>query len=183
MGLFDFLKKKDDEPAYDPTNIKITDLDQGWIVEYDLKTWEVKEVFDYDWGNNNFTVEYKLDSGDEQIYLHIDDDDKLYLTVSKPVRVRSLDEDIPEDIEQRKRPPKKIHYQNITYYLDRDSAGYSKERTKSDDDWAELISWEYYDESEKNVINITQYDDFEFEASVGIMAETYEFSNILPPAR
>ena len=40
MGIFDVFKK-DKGPDYDPTNIKITDVRPGFILEYDLKTWEV----------------------------------------------------------------------------------------------------------------------------------------------
>ncbi|MEO1099612.1 MAG: hypothetical protein AAFX57_17950, partial [Bacteroidota bacterium] len=62
MGLFDFFKKKEKEPEYDVTNLKVSDLDHGFILEYDLKTWEVKEVYEYDWGNNNFSQEYMFHS-------------------------------------------------------------------------------------------------------------------------
>ena len=79
MGLMDiisnlFSKKK--EKAYDPLNIKVTDLKKGFVFDYDLKTWEVQEVYQYDWGNNFFSYEYKIDCGDV----------KSTLTFNKPLK-------------------------------------------------------------------------------------------------
>ena len=69
MGIFDLFKKKEKAPKYDVTNLKVTDLDQGFIFDYDMKSWVVKEVYEYDWGSNNFSHEYKVDSGDEVAFL------------------------------------------------------------------------------------------------------------------
>ena len=49
MGLFDKFKKKK-EPKYDPSNIKVTDIAQGFVFEYNMSTWEVKNEYEYDWG-------------------------------------------------------------------------------------------------------------------------------------
>ena len=61
--MFNLFKKKQ-EPTYDVTDLKITDLDVGFIFDYDLKSWVVREKYEYDWGGNNFSHEYKVDSGD-----------------------------------------------------------------------------------------------------------------------
>lgn len=179
MGLFDFFKKKE-KPSYDPTNIKITDLQKGFVVEYDLKTWVVKEAYEYDWGDNYFTREYKLDSGDDVIYLHVEYDDELYLSVTKKIKLLSIDEDLPEQIEKNERPPKKILYKNKTFYLDEESPGYFKDLSDPAKDWVELISWDYYDEEDKEIINIEQWGDREFDAAYGQVIKEYEISNILP---
>jgi len=180
MGLFDFLKKKE-EKSYDPTNIKITDLEMGFLVDYDLKSWKVTAVYEYDWGNNNFTREFKLDSGDDSAFLHIEDEDEIFLALTRKVKIRSVDKDLPERIVKKERPPKKLEYQGVTYYRDDESYGYFKDTAKKTDDWDELISWEYYDEGEENLLNIEQWGDREFEASVGKVVKEFEFSNILPP--
>ncbi len=180
MGLFDFFKKKE-EPKYDPTNLKITDLEKGFLVDYDLKSWQVVAVYEYDWGNNNFTREYKLDSGDDVAFLHIEEDDELFLTFTRKIKVRSIDEDLPEKILKKEHPPKKIDYQGIKLYRENETPGYFKDSEKETDDWDELISWDYYDEAEEHVLNIEQWGEKEFEASFGKIAKEFEFSNILPP--
>lgn len=180
MGIFDFFKKK--EPAYDPTNITVKDLRKGFILEYDMKSWEVKEAYIYDWGNHYFTKEYKLDSGDDSCYLHVDANDDLELTVSRKIKVRSIDEDIPEHIRDHEQPPKKLHYEGKSYLLDKESPGYFRDLADPDKEqyWAELISWEYYDQEEKNFISVEQWGEKEFEAALGVMAEPHQFTNILP---
>ena len=98
MGVFDFLKKKKEEPTYDITNLSVRDLDEGFIFDYDMKSWVVKEVYEYDWGSNNFSREFMVDSGDEMKYLAMEEEDGLFLTMSKNIKIRKLDEDIIDKI-------------------------------------------------------------------------------------
>ena len=44
----------------------------------------------------------------------------------------------------------------------------------------EMIYWDYTDASEDNTLTIEQWDEDEFEASVGQYVNEYEFSHILP---
>ncbi|MFY0651943.1 MAG: DUF4178 domain-containing protein [Cyclobacteriaceae bacterium] len=183
MGLFDFLKKKETEPEYDITHVTVEDLDQGFILDYDMKSWQVKEVYEYDWGNNNFSKEYLIDSGDEELYLSVENEGGLSLSVSKSVKMRKLGEDIIEKTIKKERPPKKIEYKEVIYYLDTDLAGYFNNNTKGTGDWEEFISWDYYDDDEKKILSITQWGEREFEASVGKVIKEFEISNIIPAAQ
>ncbi|MEO1050277.1 MAG: DUF4178 domain-containing protein [Bacteroidota bacterium] len=180
MGLFDFLKKKNEEPEYDVTNMKVTDLDEGFVFEYDLKTWQVKEVYEYDWGKENFSWEYKIDSGDDVMYLSVEDQGDLALSMTKPIKIRKLDEDIVEEIKKNERPPKKIIWENEVYLLDSDSAGYFCDKTAGNDEWEELMAWEYFTEDETKTISITQWDEHNIDAAVGKVIKEYEISNIIP---
>lgn len=182
MGLFDFFKK-DKGPSYDPSNITIKDLNEGWVFEYDLKTWQVQEAYEYDWGGNFFTHEYKISDGDDTLFLEVEEDDELEIALYRKVKLLAIDEDLPETIEKDKRPPKKLIYEGVKYYRDEESPGYfrnMKDDEKDDENWSELISWTYYDDTDEKVLVIEQWGDREFEAAVGTYAESYEFSNILP---
>jgi hypothetical protein len=180
MGLFDFLKKKEEQPGYDITNLSVLDLDQGFILDYDMKSWQVKEVGEYDWGDNNFSREYKLDSGDDVLYLNVENDGELELSMSKNIKMHKLGENIMDETIKNEKPPSKIEYLDKMYYLDEDCAGFYNDVTKGGDDWEELINWEYYDDEEENVISITQWGEREFDASVGKIIKEYEISNIIP---
>ena len=182
MGLFDIFKKEK-KPDYDPARITVKDLEEGFVFDYDLKTWVVKEAYKYDWGNNYFTREFKISDGNETLFLEVEDDDELEVSISKKVKVLAIDEDIPDVIDKEKRPPKKLLYKGVTYYREEESPGYfivSGQDEKNDENWSELIAWTYYDEEDENVLTIEQWGDFEFEASVGQYIEPYEISNILP---
>lgn len=178
MGLFDFFKKKKEE-QYDPTNITVEDLQPGFILEYDLKSWIVREAYEYDWGDNYFTKEYKIDCGDDEAYFHVDANEDLFITLTRKVRVRSINEDIPEKIKEKDRPPKKLEYKGKTYYLEGTNPGYFNDNPGSDN-WTELISWDYYDDEGEYTIAIEQWGEDEFEAAYGVVVKPFEISNIIP---
>lgn len=182
MGIFDFFKKKEKAPKYDVTNLKITDLDQGFIFDYNMKSWQVKEVYQYDWGKNNFSKEYKIDSGDEVMFLEVEEGTELSLTVMKPIKIQKLGANIIDKTIKKERPPKTLRLEDMDYYLDTDCAGYFNDITSGSEEWEELISWTYYDDSDK-VISITQWGEREFEASVGKSIKPFEISNIIPASK
>ena len=179
MGLFDKFKKKQ-APHYDPNDIKIKDLRVGFMFDYDLKTWVIKEEYEYDWSDNYFTREYKVEAADDVAYLHIDNNDEGFMTLSRKLKIRALGENIPEEIIENKQPPKKIEYKDTAYYLDKESPGYFSDDPENDDSWVEFISWDYYDSEEKLVACVEQWGAKDFEASYGIVVNDFEIINILP---
>lgn len=179
FGFFKKKKDKEDELHYDPTSIQVTDLRKGWIVEYDGKTWEVEEEYEYDWGDNYFSYEFKLVCETDTIYLSVEEDDEVDLQVTQKLNFGKLDEEVEEKIRKKGRPPKQIEFNGTTFFRESERPGYFR-NVHEDRDWIEFIAWEYYDDSEKFALNIEQYGENEFEASFGIVAETHQFSNILP---
>ncbi len=180
MGIFNIFGKKKEEPSYDPNNVTVHDLDFNFIIEYDLKSWKVEEVFEFDWGSNNFSKEYKINSGDEIAYLHVSDDGGLQLTLTKEIKIRKLDEDLVDTIVKTEKALNKLHWEGEKYFLDSESTGYSKDLSKSTNDWEELISFEYYNDEETKIISITQWDERSFEAYAGIVISEFEISSIIP---
>ena len=178
MGIFDFFKKK--KAQYDPLNLKVTDLDKGFLFDYDLKTWEVKEVYLYDWGDNFFTKEFKVSDSSDTRFLHIEEDDELEITLTQKIKVRSINNDLPEYIQENEYPPKTLIYNDMHFYKESENPGYFKTADAKDDQWQELISWDYYDDEDTHILNIEQWGEREFEASFGRIIATYEISNIVP---
>ncbi len=180
MGLKDLFNKKK-EPEYDATDIRVTDIKIGFIFEYDLSTWEVTEEYEYDWGNNYFSREFKLFNGSETKFMSIDEDDELYICISDKIKIRSVDEDLPEHILEHEAPPKKITFNGKKFFLEEESPGYFRDIADGDGDeaWSEVVSWEYEDD-DNNVLTIEQWGEKEFEASIGKYIKEYEISNILP---
>lgn len=173
-----FKKKKKEERHYDPTNIHIKDLRKGFLLDYDFKTWEVVEEYEYDWGDNFFTYEFKLACADDAVFLEMEDDDELYLTIYRKINFSRLDDEVEEHLEKKQKPPKRIDYDRKEFFRDSQSMGYV--RDMKTDTWVEFISWVYYDDSEKHVLAINQFKDESYEASVGIVVYENQFSNILP---
>mgnify|MGYP006275896451 CR=1 FL=1 len=177
MGLFDRFKK--DKREYDVTNMRVTDLNENFIFEYDLKTWKVEEVYKYDWGDEFFSFEYKVSTESETRFLSVEEDDELLLVMSQKANIRKINEDLPEKL-AAENPPKKFEYDDKVYYLEEESPGYFCNLTKEKNTWVEFISWSYLSENEEELITVEQWDEKEFEASIGQIIKPFEISNILP---
>lgn len=180
MGLFDFLKKKEEIPSYDVTNLRVTDLNKGFIFEYDLKSWVVQSVYQYDWGNNYYSKEFKVSDGTEERFLSVDDDDGIFITFTKKIKIRSVKEDLPEEILKNETPPKKLEYDGKTFYYDGEEIGDFREMDDESGKSAKFISWEYYDDDDKFTLIIEQWGEEDFEASYGNVLKEFEISNIIP---
>lgn len=178
MGIFDRFKKK--EPDYDTTNLRVTDLDLNFVFDYDLSTWQVTAVYEYDWGDNFFTREYKITDGVNTYFLNVEEDDEIELSLTQKVNVIALGEDIPDQIAKHKKPPQKIEYEGTMYFLEAESPGYFSDVYAEKETWIEFISWDYIDKSGDQILCIEQWEEHRFEAAHGKKIKEFEISNINP---
>lgn len=179
MGFFDrFSKKK--QPHYDSTYITVKDLDVGFVFDYNLTTWEVKAIYEYDWGDNYFTREFKIDNGSDILFLSIEEDDELIISVSNKVKVHKLGDSLQQDIIARGKPANKITFEGREYSLVKEAPGYFHDITGNPNNWIEFISWDFEDDSEAYTITVEQWGEKEFEATAGKYVKEFEISNILP---
>jgi hypothetical protein len=90
---FGFFKKKKKEelPHYDPTNIGVMDIRKGFVFDFNTQSWEVTEEFEYDWGNNDFTYEFKVVSANETYFLYVEKDDEIECIFSQKIPFAKLD--------------------------------------------------------------------------------------------
>lgn len=174
-NLFSSFKKKEET---DFGNMTVHQLSTGAIFEYDLRTFEVLETYTYDWGDEEFSKEYKVTDGNKTLFLSVEEDDELEISLSQKTKVRHIKEDLPEFIKQHETAPTSLTFEGRTYYLEGEYPGFFND--EKNDEWLEFITWEYYDESEENIISIEQWDENEFEASYGIIVAERNISNLLP---
>ncbi|ANQ49144.1 DUF4178 domain-containing protein [Flammeovirga yaeyamensis] len=176
-----FKKKKKEEPHYDPTNITIRDLRLGYIFDYELQTFEVVGEYEYDWGDNDFSWEYKIESAKDTFYLSVDEEGSLTGTVSQSILWGKLPDNVEEDILKKGKPPRTILFNGKEFFRDEKSVGYWRDvHSMSSEESTEYMCWDYYDESEKFTLCIEQYQDEGFSASLGIVEDASKFTNILP---
>jgi len=179
MGLKDFFKKKQ------PSDLKITDLTlsdlkMGYMVDYDLKTWQVTAHNTYDWGDGDLTLEWQLKSHDDTIYLELESDDEEQWSISRKIPVGQLGGNVTDHIMTHDDPPDQINYQGVTYYLDESGGGHFLSGGKGPG--KELLKWEFTHEDEMQFVTIEQWSERDFEASAGTPVEAYQFTDILPSA-
>lgn len=181
--MFDwFNKKNDDNHKFDKSNVGIQHLTIGWYVDYETKTWEVKDHYEYDWGKDFFTDEFKLVAigTNETIYLHIeqDGDNTWECTLTNEFNISTMEEDVPAYIIANETAPRKIDYKGKTFFRAEESYGYF--RSIQDEEWDEFVGWDYYDEAEKEILSIEQWDEKDFSAAYGKVVEYDAFTNVLP---
>lgn len=182
--IFGFGSKKEDEeaPVADPLkDLTLANLQPGFFVDYDLKTWEVTAYNYYDWGHGDTTHEWQLKSHDETLYLQKESDDEDEWSVSRPIPFERLGPKIGEYIQENDDPPDEVVYDKTTYFLDTFGGGYFYRDGQGQGQ--EFLAWDYADESGERYLTVEQWGDEEFEASEGWPVESYQFTNILPRKR
>jgi hypothetical protein len=183
--MFDFFKKKKQEtPAlhYDPTFIKVTDIRKGFLLDYDFKTWQVEDEYEYDWGNNRFSYEFKITSTNESLYLRIEQQQQTLCYLLQKLRFSKLGEYVENHLRQNEKPPREITFEGVKYTREKETPGFFRNTADAEDEGAEMLSWEYIDDSETRVLIIDQWDVEEFEALIGKIVPETAISNILPNA-
>ena len=169
---------KDEEPEIDPLkDLTLSNLKVGYLVDYDLKTWEVKSYHTYTFDGSK-SQEWELDAGDDVIFLEREEDDKVEWNISRKIDFSALGQSVRDHIKQHEDPPEEIVYQGTRFRLSESGAGYFHPNNRVAGD--EMIFWDYEDSTEDHLLTIEQWDEDEFEASSGEYANEYEFSNILP---
>jgi len=175
MGIFDFFKKDKSEVKIDFT---VNEMKVGFMVDYFMQTWEVKKVYVYDWGNNFYSREYMLDSGNEVIYLHVEDDDELICSVWNKLDIFDIDPELASSITASDDAPNKLVYENKTFIRKESSQGYCKELGESED--SELVNWTFENPETNELLSIDRWGEEEYGSSKGKYVKEFEFSNILP---
>lgn len=182
MGLFDWLlgkrEKETPKQGFDPTRVRLEDLRPGWLVDFDLRTWEVLARHRYDMGDGFEMIEWELRAGNDIRYLCREEDDGVYWTLMKKVPLGAIDPGLKKHILEYEDPPKKLHYEGRDYEM----VSYGGARFFKDGfpPPVPFIYWEYESSDGERVITVEQWGDTEFEASAGEYVEEYQFSNILP---
>lgn len=177
-----FKKKKEEEEnqeQYDSTNVPLNRLKKGTFIDYDLETYQVNGVFEYDWGDNYYADEFMLVSSDKTIYLYVEEGDGIECSIFEKININAIEGDIAEHIIETESPPRKIIYEGETYFRQSENLGHF--RNADTEAWAEMVSWTYYDKSEEKILNIEQWGEEDFSASVGYYEDDFKFGNIIMP--
>ena len=181
MSWFDFFKKKTKQQDFDPTSINIKDLDVGFLLDYNLSHFTVKETLTYDWGDQCFSKEHRIEDEKQTLFLSVSTEDGLELAMWEKISLADLQEDIVSHYQKNKELPSRINYKGETFALKERCPGYmqSKTASKINQNWQEIMSNDY-ESSSNRLLCIEQWGDLEFEASLGKPIKEFEISNILP---
>ncbi|MDY6970175.1 MAG: DUF4178 domain-containing protein [Spirochaetota bacterium] len=176
MGFFKKKKKDEIDPLKD---LVLSKLRVGFMLDYDMKTWQVTGYCQYDFGEGYYTDEWELTSGNEKRYLERSEDDDVEWTFSQKIPIGAVEGNVRQHIIENDDPPDQVVFKEKRYYLDESGPGYMNE-DDDDESSKEFIYWDFIDEDDENFLTIEQWGETEFEASYGFYVEEYQFSNILP---
>jgi len=183
MGIFDFFKKDKGQSSDSLDSLGDLSLDKiktGYMVDYDLKTWEVEACNHYEWGEGDVSYEWQLRSIDEAVFLEKESDDEDQWSLNRSIQFGRLGEAVKNQLLETGDAPAEIVFEGTTYYQEETAGGHFFKNGKGPG--KEMLSWAYEDESGGKYLTIEQWGETDFQASVGIQVEPYQFTNILPGA-
>ncbi len=142
-----------------PSSVDYTvkDIKKGFIVEYDLKSWEAIEEYEYDWGGNYKGKEWTLFDGKNELYLYY---------ASFP----------SEEISVSTRTS--FAYGGKQWSIVDESPGLMINTDTNEEQ--EIVSWTFDDSNETEFITIVRNGEKSCDAYKGKYIKNYEVSNILP---
>lgn len=165
---------------YDPTKISINDLQLGFLVDYNLKTYQVIEHYQYSSSNNLDEEKIILLSGIDEIvlYKHFNETN-LKARVVEKVNIYSINDSLDTEILLKQKPMSVLNFRGKPFYRDSSSTGsyYSYKENKVID---RFNKWDYYDDSREEILCIEQKGSKTFEAYYGKIVHETRFSDILP---
>ena len=176
MGLKKFFgRKKDAEDEY--REYRLGEMEPGFLVDYDLKTWEVRAISNYDY-DGYLTREWELHSDSGVGFLEQSvEDGQAEWTFTTRIAVENIVENVVSEIASNDDPPQQIHFEGKSYAADEMSAGIQNHGDGESE--KEFVGWSYESEDGR-VLFINQWGEGDFSAYEGIYVEEYQFTDILP---
>ncbi len=178
MGIRDFFKKNKTTELDPLTDLSLAKLKVGYLVDYDLKTWEVVACNHYDWGGGDISHEWQLTSGDEVVYLEMESDDEEEWSLNRKIAFGRLDPEVKKHILETQDPPEEIVFEGTTYYMEEMTGGHFYKNGQGPG--KELLRWSYEDDKGRSYLGIEQWGEQDIDASAGKPVDEYQFTNILP---
>jgi hypothetical protein len=152
----------------------------GYIVDYDLRTWEVVGCGTYDY-DGYISSEWELRAGDDLCFLEGGEEDgRLLWTLTSAILIGALAGDIAGDIRRSGDPAEEVGYSGKAYRSTEHGAGLY--RKDGQGEGREFVSWSFAAE-DGHLLFLTQWGESEFSAFVGEQVEEYQFTDILPVER
>lgn len=178
MGFLDRFRSSPKEEPDPVGDLVLAKLKTGYLVDFDLKTWEVMASNTYDWGEGDLSHEWRLVSGDDQVYLELESDDEEEWSLNRKIPFNRLGTGLKETILDKGDPPQELTFEGKTFYLEEMAGGHFLKEGQGPGQ--PFLRWSYEDEEGQTYLCLEQWGEEEFETSLGRPVEEYQFTNILP---
>jgi hypothetical protein len=177
--MFDWLKRLFVTEKKEETPIQIEhsvhDLKVGYILDYNLESWEVLASYTYRY-KGHVAKEYKIRSSNKTLFLNVSDSNSLLLSISEEANINNVDAALRSSV-LNNQPLARIDWNGQTYSLKESSKGqFTDDRLQ---DWASFSSWEYVTNDNKQFVYVSRWEDGTVECYTGRYLKEFEISNIL----
>ena len=168
-------RRDEEEPTYQ--EYSLSTMKVGFLVDYDLKTWQVTGYGTHDY-DGYATEEWELRADEEVNFLErAVEDGQAYWTLTRAIGIDEIDGDVASAIIADGDPPEVVQFAGDEYAGSTSEAGlYRKDGTDAE---REFVNWSF-EAAEGKVLFISQWGEREFAAYAGLEVEEYQFTDILP---
>ncbi len=177
MGLRKWFggRQNEDEPTYQ--EYSLSTMKVGFLVDYDLKTWQVTGRGSYDYDGYT-TEEWELQAEGQVRFLECAiEDGQAYWTWTQAIGIDEIEGDMAAAIIAAGDPPEVVRLAGDEYVGSTSAAGlYRKDGSAAE---REFVSWSFAGKEDK-VLFISQWGERDFAAYAGCYVEEYQFTDILP---
>lgn len=173
--FFNLFKTKKEEEQPIKVDYTVHDLQRGYLLDYDLESWEVLAAYTYRYKGYS-SKEYKIRSSSETRFLNVSDSNSLLLGMSKEANINNVDSNLRSSVATGQ-PLTRLTWNGDVYNLKESAKGqFADDATQ---DWAGFSSWEYVNAASTKFVYVSKWEDNSIECYVGEYLKEYEISNIL----
>ena len=177
MGFKKWFGDGGEEAEHTYREYTLATMQVGFLVDYDLKTWQVTGYGTYDY-DGFVTKEWELQADGGVNFLECAvDDGKTEWTLTRSIEPSEIDGDIMGEIIANEDPPEIVHFAGRSYTGTESGAGLY--RKNGEGDGREFVNWSF-EAADGRVLYISQWGEREFAAYEGECVEEYQFTDILP---
>jgi hypothetical protein len=171
---------RDIKIPYDPSNPSIESLQKGFMVDYDLKTWDIVHQNQFDWDNGAVDRLFKAVAGTDTRWIYMRHESGVAnIYVTTPISVFAIDENLEKQILETGKPSNILKFKDVIYYRENTKDGYWFD-ISNQSGGTQSVLWEYFDSERNFILRIEQIGKNQILASIGKVASTYQFTDILP---
>jgi len=166
------------ETEYNPTRLTLKNLLKGYIITYNLTSWEVIYEAQYDWANGESDKLYRF-SGENNSNIILYVRDEMGLTI--PYLENRLQTDATTQAFAKlnvQNAPLELTFEKVHFRKQNYSEG--KMFVSGSRSYTELVQWFYINENGNKSLRIIQFKHGEVTLFLGKKSKEIEYSNILP---
>jgi len=176
------------EPQRDPSNMKVNNLTEGSLLEYDLQTWKADDMRVLYWtegmedGEHKVekSIDLKSEDGSKKMTMRVmRDSDSDKVPITKDINVFQIDSRMNSYVSNGKfEPPTVLTFENEKYFRGGLRRGFNID--PGDNSYAVFESWDFQNQDKTKVLRVEHSGENKFSAQIGEYVNKYQFENLLP---